>query len=113
MEATDRFGSVLTLRLVRRVNNGHGPSYSATASVGTNGRPENAFEGCSIRLTKTAMDAGTASASTPSADFAAGTRVCGQEQTHLESGKEESDAYLYQCGSPIRPRVHVVYSRAR
>lgn len=105
MEATDRFGSVLTLRLLRRGNNDRGSSYSATASAAANGRREKYSEAWNNTLVGTATEARKTSTATPSTDFAAGARLGGQEQTPLESGKQEAHAYLYQCSSFLRPHI--------
>ena len=106
VEATDRFGSVLTLRLVRRHNGQtQGYSFSATTSAVTGGRLENNSEAWSTRLVGTAMGAGKASAVTPSADFAAGARLRDQEETPLESGREAGHAFLHQFAPLISPPV--------
>lgn len=86
VEATDRFGSVLTLRLVRRCINKQRSSWSSAASEVTGGRPENKSQAWNTTLAETATAAGRASAVAPSDDFAAGARLRGQEQASLEPG---------------------------
>lgn len=83
VEATDRFGSVLTLRLVRCANNNEGSSYPSTAPTATSGRPENNSEAWNTRLVGTATEAGKASSSD---GFAAGASLRGEEASPLGSG---------------------------
>lgn len=104
MEATDRFGSVLTLRLVRRGHNDQRSSYSATASVAANGRPKNHSEGWGTRLARTEMEARKTLGDAPSTDFKAGA-LCSREQTSHESGEEGSNAYVYQRGRSFSSRL--------
>eukprot|EP00752_Nemacystus_decipiens_P010771 g9583.t2 len=103
VEATDRFGSVLTLRLVRRSINNEG------ASEATSGRPENESRAWDSALDETKTRARKPMAVTLSDDFAAGTRLSDQGQPPLESGRSA----LPSSGTATPGRRASRFSRGR
>ena len=108
VEATDRFGSVLTLRLVRRGGNHQGSCRSTAAFDATSGRPESRSD---TTLAGTVTEAGKASAVTPGNDLAAGTRLRGREQTPVEPGTPcFHPGFRNSCRRSLVPSSRIVNS---